>query len=579
MPEGYRQTPMNRRVLLSLVAVAAVAAIVIWRRSGSTEEAPRYRTTAVESGDLIVSVTASGTLQPVTQVQVGTQVSGTIQSLFADFNSTVKQGEVVAQLDPASYEAHVESDKANLIRAEADVTRVQALLKQAENEARRMTDLVSTNLVTASEYDAAIANRDSLLAQVKVADATVKQQKAALAVSQVNLTYCTIKSPIDGIVVARSVDVGQTVAASLSAPTIFVIAADLEKMQVQAAVTEADIGRLKNGVPVSFNVDAYPGETFHGNVSQVRLAPTTVQNVVTYTVLVDAANPGGRLLPGMTADLVFELDRHDNVLLVPDSALRFTPEDKQEKGFGGKSGDGTLASAGGGSESSKHAHGGRSSKGDSKGKHDDATHADAAQKDAAHADAATGAAPADAAPAGAAPANAMHGDAGKTPVGATHAEGAVADAAHAGAPGAAAPDGAPAEGSPADGTHGGTHGTHGSHAHGESAHDGSSAGATIAVDRADGAVETASLANEPPPAQPVEHPGRVWLSTPDGPQPVDVTVAESDGLRSAIVGGPLKEGDEIITGVLAAPGATTATNPFAPTMGRPGGTGGGGRGR
>jgi len=469
---------MNRRLLLSLVAVAAVAAIVVVRRSGGDAEAPRYRTTEVERGDLVVAVTASGTVQPVTQVQVGTQVSGTIQTLFADFNSMVRQGEVVAQLDPASYEAKVESDKANMVRAEADVTRVQALAKQAENEARRMTDLISTNLVTASEYDAAIADRDSLLAQIKVAEATVKQQRATLAVSQVNLAYCTIRSPIDGIVVSRSVDKGQTVAASLSAPTIFIIAADLEKMQVQAAVTEADIGRLKNGVPVTFNVDAYPGETFRGSVSQVRLAPTTVQNVVTYTVLVDAANPGGRLLPGMTADLVFELDRRDDALLVPDSALRFTPEEEGGKGsFAGRSGGGEPALPAGG-ESGRREHHGRSS-----------TLVDRAD--------------------------------GAVETTTAHAETAAADA-------------------------------------------GSDAGSD------------AGNANEAPPVPPAEHPGRVWLSTPEGPRPVDVVVAQSDGLRSAVIGGPLKEGDEVITGVLAAPGATTASNPFAPTMG---GRSGGGRGR
>ncbi len=448
---------MNRRVMLIIVLVLAAGA---WYalRGEAAEAGPNYRTTAVEHGDLLVAVTASGTVQPVTQVQVGTQVSGAIQALFADFNSMVTKGQVVALLDPATYEARLESDRANLIRAEADVTRVQALLKQAENEARRMTDLIESNLVTASEYDQSIANRDSLLAQIKVAEATVKQQRAALVVSEVNLRYCTIESPIDGIVVSRSVDVGQTVAASLSAPTLFVIAADLEKMQVQAAVTEADIGRLNNGQSVSFTVAAYPGEEFLGTVSQVRLAPTTVQNVVTYTVLVDADNPGGRLLPGMTADLSFELDRHDDVLLVPDSALRFSPEGESAKG--GEGGPGGAPGSRGSGERPVGEGGSSRSKG--------------------------------------------------------QAVGAAGSSAQA-------------------------------------------------VDRADGAVDVAVVA-------PAEQPGRVWILMPEGPKAVDVMVAQSDGLRTAVVGGDLKEGDEVITGVIAAQ-SEVAGNPFSPAPRRSSGTG------
>ncbi|MGQ0553157.1 MAG: efflux RND transporter periplasmic adaptor subunit [Planctomycetota bacterium] len=284
-----------------------------------------FRTAVVERGDLVVQVTATGTLQPVTQVQVGTQVTGTVAALFADFNSTVKQGQVVAQIDPAPFEARVASDRANVVRAEADLVRVQALLRQAEADYTRQATLVKDGLVTESEFEAAVANRDSLLAQVQVARASIAQQEAALTISEVNLQYTTIISPVDGTVISRNVDVGQTVSASLSAPTIFVIGADLERMQVQAAVAEADIGRIADGQPVGFAVDAYPGERFAGQVEQVRLAPTIVQNVVTYTVIVDAPNPGGRLLPGMTANLEFEIERLDGVLLVPDSALRFTP--------------------------------------------------------------------------------------------------------------------------------------------------------------------------------------------------------------------------------------------------------------
>ena len=320
-----RSRALSRRTIIVGVVVVLAVAGLAWSLRKETDTATEWRTAKVERGDLVVAVNATGAVQPVTQVQVGTQVTGTILALYADFNSRVTQGQVVAQLDPAPYKGRVDSDRANLARSQADVLRVQALLKQAEKEVERYTKLVATELVTESEYEATVANRDSLQAQVAVAEATVRQQEATLAISEVNLRYTTIESPIDGIVVSRNVDVGQTVSASLSAPTIFVIAADLERMQVQAAVAEADIGRVQVNQPVSFHVDAFPGEDFHGSVSSVRLAPTTVQNVVTYTVLVDAANPGGRLMPGMTADLTFEIERRPDVLLVPDSALRFNP--------------------------------------------------------------------------------------------------------------------------------------------------------------------------------------------------------------------------------------------------------------
>ncbi|HEX5010528.1 MAG TPA: efflux RND transporter periplasmic adaptor subunit [Planctomycetota bacterium] len=338
-----------RKVLLIVIVAAAAVAVWVAARQGDSDGAPEWRTAKVEREDLVVEVTATGALQPVTQVQVGTQVSGTIQELNADFNSRVTKGQIVAQIDPASFRAKVESDRANLLRAKADVLRVQALLKQAERDVERNGALVSDGLVTQQEYDAAVANRDSLLAQVDVSKASVTQQQATLAVSEVNLQYTTIVSPIDGVVISRNVDKGQTVAASLSAPTLFIIAADLKQMQVQAAVSEADIGRIESGQKVRFKVDAFPEEEFVGMVSQVRLASTTVQNVVTYTVLVDAPNPAERLLPGMTADLNFEIDHADDVLLVPVSALRFEPEEqggKGEHGWGGKPRDATASEGG-----------------------------------------------------------------------------------------------------------------------------------------------------------------------------------------------------------------------------------------
>jgi HlyD family secretion protein len=252
-------------------------------------------------------------------------VTGTIQKLFADFNSRVKADQLVALIDPAPFQARVDQDQANLLRAQADVERVKANLVQAEKELTRSKELAKRELISAAELDAATASYDSLVAQIKVAEATVAQSRSTLQISTVNLGYTKIKSPIDGLVISRNVDVGQTVAASLSAPTIFVIADSLKKIQVQASVAEADIGKIVSGQDVSFTVDAWRERPFQGKVSQIRLSPTTVQNVVTYTVLIDADNPDEKLLPGMTASVAFQVARHTAVLKIPNAALRFTP--------------------------------------------------------------------------------------------------------------------------------------------------------------------------------------------------------------------------------------------------------------
>jgi HlyD family secretion protein len=309
-------------VIVLLLAAGGGAA---WYFLRPTNGAPRYRLAKVEKGDLRVTVTATGTVQPFSLVQVGTQVSGTIQKLLVDFNSRVKAGEVVAQIDPAPVKAKADQDRANLERAQADVGRVKASLVQAEKELARSRELQKRELISGSDFDAAVANYDSLIAQVKVAEATVNQSKSALDISMVNLNYTTITSPIDGIVISRNVDVGQTVAASLAAPTIYVIADDMKRVQVQAAVAEADIGRIKQDMAVSFTVDAYRSSHFSGKVSQIRLLPITLQNVVTYTVMIDADNPGGKLLPGMTANVSFEIAQYPDVIKIPNAALRFSP--------------------------------------------------------------------------------------------------------------------------------------------------------------------------------------------------------------------------------------------------------------
>jgi HlyD family secretion protein len=314
---------MKRAIFAGLLLAAA--AVGGWFLLRPSSNAVSYRTAKVERGDLWVWVTATGNVQPVTQVQVGTQVSGTIQSLGADFNSRVTAGQIIAQIDPAPFQARVEQDKANLARAEADVDRVKASLVQAEKEHARASELARRSLISPSELDAAEAAHRSLEAQVKVSQAAVAQSQAALDNSMVNLRYTTIASPVDGIVISRNVDVGQTVAASLQAPTLFLIATNLRKIQIQASVSEADIGRIFEGQNVTFGVDAYRERKFTGTVEQVRLAPTTVQNVVTYTVIVGAENPGERLLPGMTASVSFEVAHEPEALKVPNAALRFNP--------------------------------------------------------------------------------------------------------------------------------------------------------------------------------------------------------------------------------------------------------------
>jgi HlyD family secretion protein len=286
---------------------------------------PQYRLGKVSRGDLQVTVTATGTISPFVQVQVGTQVTGVIQKLLVDYNSQVKAGQLVALIDPAPFQSIVDQNKANLAKSDSDVGRVKASLVQAEKELNRSKELAKKELISASDLDAAIATYDSLVAQLKVADAAVDQAKAMLAASEVNLQYCRIMSPIDGIVIARSVDVGQTLSASLSAPTIYVIADQMKTIQIQASVAEADIGRVAVDQNVEFTVDAHREVTFKGKVSQIRLSPTTVQNVVTYTVMIDAENKDGKLLPGMTANVTFEIAEYKDILKVPNAALRFTP--------------------------------------------------------------------------------------------------------------------------------------------------------------------------------------------------------------------------------------------------------------
>jgi HlyD family secretion protein len=274
----------------------------------------QYRTVAIEKGDVSVQVTATGTVNPHTLVQVGTQVSGTLAKLYVDYNSKVKKGQVIARLDPTFLQASVEDAQASLRRAQA-----QENLAQRTSE--RAKALFDKGLASQADLDQALSDYES-------AQASLISAQAQLNRAKINLAYATITSPITGVVVDRKIDVGQTVAASLSAPTLFTIADDLAKMQVQAGIDEADVGKIVVGQKATFSVDAYPDRQFEGAVAQIRLQPTTTQNVVSYTVMIDVNNPDLKLLPGMTANITLVVEQVRDVLKVPLAALKFVPPDQ-----------------------------------------------------------------------------------------------------------------------------------------------------------------------------------------------------------------------------------------------------------
>jgi HlyD family secretion protein len=327
-----------KRMLVGVVIfiVLGIAAFVVLR---SKESELKFKTEKVTTGDIEETVTATGTVNAVTTVLVGTQVSGTIKHLYVDFNSPVKQGQMIAQIDPATFQAQVQQARANLLSAKANVEKAEASLVDAKRTMGRNKELFSRNLIARSDLDTAETNYETAKAQVSAAKAQVAQAEAALEYAETNLRYTKILSPVNGIVVSRNVDVGQTVAASFQTPTLFTIAQDLTKMQINTNVGEADIGRIKLGQDVEFTVDAYPDITFKGKVSQVRNAPITVQNVVTYDVVVYVSNPELKLKPGMTANVSIITSSKKDVLKIPNAALRFRPPEAgkgvaQQKGPG-----------------------------------------------------------------------------------------------------------------------------------------------------------------------------------------------------------------------------------------------------
>lgn len=329
-----------RKNLLWAVAAAVLLGVFFALWSARKEKA-QYFTAKVERGDVRDVVDATGTINAVTTVLVGSQVSGRIAKLRADFNSVVKKGQVVAEIEPALFQgavlqasADVKSAQANLAVARANLDKAKASLVQTKADYGRAVilakqDSIALQIVDQAKaaYESAVATVDASAAAIQQAEADLKQKEAALSIARTNLDYTIIRSPIDGTVVARNVDVGQTVAASLQAPTLFTIAQDLSKMQVYAKTDESYVGKVKVGRPARFKVDAFPKEMFTGVVSQVRMNPTTVQNVVTYDTVIDFDNPQLKLFPGMTAYVTIPVTSVENVLKVPNGALRYTPTD------------------------------------------------------------------------------------------------------------------------------------------------------------------------------------------------------------------------------------------------------------
>ena len=312
-------------VVAGVLLVLGAGGYFAYERFKSPPSSLQLVTAPVSRGNVVAGIDATGRLQAVRTVQVGSQVSGTIKTLNADFNSVVTRGQVVAELEPSLFETQVEQAEATVNRMRADLERSRVQVEDAQLKLARARDLAERQLLPKADLETAEANSRTAQAAVKSAEAQLVQGQASLNQSKVNLSHTVITAPIDGVVISRNVDVGQTVAASMQAPTLFEIANDLTQMQVNANIDEADIGQIQPGQPVRFQVDAFPGQTFTGTVAQVRLNPVIEQNVVSYVTVINVPNPEMRLRPGMTANVTVEVAREDDTLLVPSSAVRFSP--------------------------------------------------------------------------------------------------------------------------------------------------------------------------------------------------------------------------------------------------------------
>jgi HlyD family secretion protein len=314
---------MRRGVLVALIAAVAVVAYLLWPSSGA--EQPKLVTSVVERGPITASVTATGTVNPVETVQVGTYVSGPIQDILADYNTPVKRGQLLAKIDSRPFQMKVDGAEADVANAKARVAKAKADRELKSTNLRRSRELVAQGIVSRSEFDAATSDAKQAEATIALEEAGLASSEAKLQDAKVSLAYTDIVAPVDGVVVARNVSKGQTVAASFQTPTLFLVAADLKRMEVNASVSESDIGGVAVGQDVAFTVDAYPGQPFKGRVTQVRNSPITVANVVTYEVLVAVDNAELKLKPGMTANVTITTATRDDAIRVPTSALRFRP--------------------------------------------------------------------------------------------------------------------------------------------------------------------------------------------------------------------------------------------------------------
>ena len=321
----WTNTLVKTGVWLAVLGGAAYG-IVRFLDARKTEAAVvHYRTAKVVRTDIFRTVEATGTVQPIKEVEVGAQVNGRIVKLFVDYNSVVTNGQVVALIDPLVYEANYKSALGELHANEANVKKCEAQLVLAEKTLTRKRELVKKEMAPVADYDSALEARDTGLAALAAAKASVEKSQASVSQAKANLDYCTILSPVDGVVITRSVDEGQTVVSSMNAVPLLKLATDLRRIQVEATVPEADIGSVKDGQAVTFTVDSYAGVTFTGEVTQVRMASTTTSSVVTYPVIIEAANPGGKLFPGMTANISVHVDEARDVLAVTSAAFRYHP--------------------------------------------------------------------------------------------------------------------------------------------------------------------------------------------------------------------------------------------------------------
>jgi HlyD family secretion protein len=326
-------------VVVVVLLISGVAGFFYLKRTPEVS----FKTAKLERGTIISNVAATGNLSAVTTVQVGTQVSGTIQKLYVDYNSRVKKGQTIAEIDPSLFNASVEQSQGNFLSAEANLQKAKVTLADAERTVQRNKKLLAGGIISQSDYDVAETAWQSARTSVKAAEGSVAQTRGSLMQSKTNLRYSVIRSPVDGVIISRAIDVGQTVAASFQTPTLFTIAQDLTKMQIEVSVDEADISRIQLDQKASFTVDSYPEQSFRGKVVQIRSAPIINQNVVTYITVVNVDNTDLKLKPGMTANVSIEVARKDDALKLPPAALRFKPkskvdEPKEKRQAGGKPG-------------------------------------------------------------------------------------------------------------------------------------------------------------------------------------------------------------------------------------------------